>query len=67
MQSSAIESVDYQTNNGSPWLDVTFKSGGKYRYLDVPLSVFNELANAESYGRFFQNNIRGQFKFEKLD
>lgn len=66
MQSTAIESMDYQFNDGKPRLDITFKSGGKYRYFDVPLSVFNGFANADSHGKYFQTNIRGQFKFEKI-
>lgn len=66
MISSAIEQMDYQFNDGKPMLDIEFKSGGKYRYFDVPLSVFNGFANADSRGRFFQESIRGQFKFEKL-
>lgn len=66
MTSSAIESMDYQFNDGIPQLEITFKSGGKYKYLDVPLSVFNELANADSHGRYFQKNIRGRFKFERV-
>ena len=65
MTSSAIELMDYQFNDGRPELEITFKSGGKYKYLDVPLSVFNELANADSHGRYFQKNIRGRFKFER--
>lgn len=66
MISTAINNMDYQFNDGKPMLDIEFKSGGKYRYFDVPLSVFNGLANADSRGRFFQDNIRGQFKFERL-
>lgn len=67
MQSSAIESVDYQIIDGIPKLEISFKSGGKYSYFNVPLSVFNEFANANSHGRFFQEKIRGQFKFKKID
>lgn len=66
MTSTAIELMDYQFNDGKPQLDITFKSGGKYRYYDVPLSIFNAFANADSRGRYFQTNIRGQFKFERL-
>lgn len=66
MQSSAIESMDYQFIDGKPRLDITFKTGGVYRYYDVPLSVFNGFANADSHGKYFQSNIRGQFKFEKV-
>lgn len=66
MKSTAIESMDYSLCDGRPQLDITFKSGGSYRYFDVPLSAFNALANADSRGRHFQNNIRGQFKFERL-
>lgn len=66
MTSTAIEVMEYSLKDGRPNLEITFKSGTKYRYIDVPLSIFNGFANADSRGRFFQNNIRGQFKYEKL-
>ena len=66
MQSSAIKSLEYQFVDGRPQLDIVFKSGGVYRYFDVPLSIFNQLVNAESHGKFFQKNIRGNYKFERM-
>jgi hypothetical protein len=67
MQSTSIESMEYQIIDGQPRLDITFKTGSKYRYFGVPLSVFNLFANADSHGKFFQSNIRSQYKFEKID
>lgn len=67
MTSTAIETIEYKLENGQLFLDLTFKSGGKYRYFDIPQNVFNDFVQAGSRGRFFQENIRSQYKFEKLN
>jgi hypothetical protein len=69
MKSSAIEKINYQiydiTNNKYS-LDITFKSGDKYRYFDVPLSVLNEFMNSDSFGKFFQKSIKNNYKYIKI-
>jgi hypothetical protein len=42
-------------------LDITFTSGKTYRYLDVPLEIYDGLLDAESKGEFFNNNIKDSF------
>jgi len=68
MKSSAIEKINYQIYdlaNNKYHLDITFKSGDKYRYLDVPLSVLNDFVNSDSLGKYFQNHIKNNFKYIK--
>ncbi len=54
--SSSLRSVGY--DSGRKILEVEFHSGGVYQYEEVPASVFEELTNAESKGRYFMNEIR---------
>lgn len=48
-------------------LDIQFKSGSIYRYLDVPMTVANRLGTEASAGTYFTNNIKSSYSFEKLD
>lgn len=47
-------------------LTITFTSGGKYKYDDVPEDVIDAFWNAESAGQFYHRNIRGQYKQERV-
>jgi hypothetical protein len=49
-------------------LDITFKESGlTYRYFDVEQGVYYSLTTASSKGVFFNENIRGRYKHEKVD
>jgi hypothetical protein len=48
-------------------LEVTFKNGTAYRYLEVPRAVYDELVKAESAGKFLNQMIKGKFKYEKVE
>lgn len=56
VDSSNLESVGYDEN--SKVLEVEFKSGKVYRYLDVPKFKYVELVNANSKGKYFYSNIK---------
>jgi hypothetical protein len=58
VDSQAIELVDYRKNGD---LFVTFKTGTTYQYEGVPSSVYTDLVNADSKGKFFVENIRTNF------
>jgi hypothetical protein len=47
-------------------LDIEFRSGKTYRYLNVPMDVWNDFTQAPSAGFFFTKRIRDQYKQEKL-
>lgn len=66
MVSTAIKTMEYDWNNGDQILDIEFQTGSKYRYRNVPMATFNGLANAESRGKYFVENIRNKFKFTKV-
>ena len=66
IDSSDIASVGHDPKDNS--LYVEFKSGGVYRYADVPAKVYDSLMNAESHGKFFGENImEAGYEFEKID
>jgi lysyl-tRNA synthetase class 2 len=47
-------------------LEIEFRSGASYRYLEVPPAVFEEMKKATSKGRFFARFIRGKYEFQRL-
>ena len=63
--SSNIESVVY--DGGISTLVVEFKNGSRYQYSDVPDSVFEKLATADSMGGYFHQHIRGKYDTKRLD
>jgi hypothetical protein len=63
MPSTVIRSFQYDEASYS--LLITFQSGRRYRYLDVPAKTVDELRAASSKGRFFNTSIRGQFAYRE--
>jgi hypothetical protein len=43
-------------------LEIEFRRGGTYRYLDVPPSVYRELLAADSKAGFYNRNVRGKYR-----
>lgn len=62
--SAAIEAVRYDETQQA--LDVEFRGSGKYRYFNVPVSVYRALLKAESVGAFW-NEVKDEFEYEKMD
>lgn len=65
MASSVIRRVLYDP--GRQTLAVTFTSGKKYLYADVPPDVATELQTAPSLGQYFNWRIRDQYEYRELD
>ena len=57
VDSSFIVSLSYSENN----LDVEFKNGNIYRYLEVPEKVYENLKDSSSVGTAFNNEILEQY------
>jgi len=57
VDSSMISSVGY--DEAEKILEAQFTSGKVYQYYDVPKSVFDELMEASSVGRYFRGNVLG--------
>lgn len=53
--SAGITSIRH---DGRTNLIVNFKDGSSYRYSDVSVSTYHELASAESVGQYFNRFIR---------
>ena len=47
-------------------LYLRFQSGDVYRYFEFPEDHYQDFLNAESHGKYFLNNIRDRFHYERL-
>lgn len=63
--SSNIASVGYDSN--SETLEIEFLTGGTiYQYYNVPDVEYDRLINANSVGKYFSDNIKNTYAFEKM-
>jgi hypothetical protein len=63
--SSNLRSVGYDAATRT--LEVEFKAGGLYRYLNVPAYVYDGLMSASSHGSYFDEHVKkGGYPFIKL-
>ena len=60
VRSTDIVSVGYDSSFGI--LEVEFKRGSTYQYVNVPENVFKELMSADSIGSYFNKHIRDQYQ-----
>jgi hypothetical protein len=61
VSSSAISSVGYDERESV--LEVEFRSGAVYDYLEVPPKIWAALLAAPSKGRFVSRRVRDRFPF----
>ena len=47
-------------------LEIEFRSGEVWQYLDVPASVYYAMLVSKSIGQFFQAHIRNKFKEKRV-
>lgn len=59
VESSMITSFGYDATIST--LEIEFKNGAVWQYFDVPESVYYEMKSADSCGKFFHENIKGQY------
>jgi KTSC domain-containing protein len=64
VQSSVIAAVGY--DEAAQTLEIEFHSGAVYRYFKVPPTIYHELLDADSKGRFYNQNIRRHFRSRKI-
>lgn len=61
--SSDITSIGYEDNI----LEIEFHSGNSvYQYFQVPEQVYDELMNASSHGKYFNQYIKNKYRYEKI-
>lgn len=63
-QSSAIKNVMYNAHTRT--LKVQFIGGQLYEYQNVPVEVYDEFCQAESLGKFFNENIKTKFNKDEM-
>lgn len=60
--SSWIESIEYYScDEAFGFLIVNTKKGGSYIHKNVPIQVWNDFKNANSFGRFYNQNLKGNY------
>ena len=64
VDSSNLASVGY--DSAKQILEIEFNHGGIYQYLDVPEKKYKALMNADSHGRYFVNNIKDEYEFDRI-
>lgn len=64
VESNYLRSVGYDSS--SQVLEIEFRKGGVYQYIDVPPTVYTDLMNAPSHGRYFNENIKEAYAYRKL-
>ena len=62
--SSDIASIGYDVI--SQTLEIEFHATGIYRYFSVPKEISDTLLTTPSPGKFFLQNIKGKFAWEKV-
>ena len=60
VESKALAAVGYSKRLHA--LEIEFRNGAIYRYLDVPRSLHNELVSAPSKARVYHEKIRGKYR-----
>ncbi|MFL6588704.1 MAG: KTSC domain-containing protein [Chthoniobacterales bacterium] len=60
VQSSVLITVGYSVRLRA--VEIEFRNGAIYRYLDVAPSVFHALLDAQSKARFYDQNIRHKYR-----
>ena len=63
--STAIRDIRYEDDRQK--LFVSFVGGGEYVYVGVPGDLHRSFVAADSLGRFFIDQIRDRFPYNRLD
>jgi lysyl-tRNA synthetase class 2 len=65
VDSTTLATVAY--DHRTEILRLEFRSGARYSYRGVPGLIHLGLLTAPSKGAYFNRNIRGRFRFQKLE
>ena len=65
VSSSDIAAVGYDPV--SQTLAIDFHATGRYHYFSVPPEVYVELMQTPTHGKYFYQNIKGKYAWEKAD
>ena len=64
VESSMILAVRYDEAHFD--LEVIFRTGEKFRYMNVPRFVYDGLMNAESQGKYMRKYVLERYDFERI-
>ena len=64
VSSSNIRSIGYDPQSNV--LEVEFNSGDIYQYFDVPAHLYESFLRASSHGQFLNDNIRYNYRYQKV-
>jgi type IV secretory pathway protease TraF len=64
VESSAVATVGYSKKLRA--LEIEFRNGSIYRYLEVPADVYLALLNARSKARYYDENIRHKYRWQHV-
>ena len=65
VNSSNIASIGYDSHNHI--LEVEFHNGSIYHYLNVPASIYDELMEANSHGKYLNSMIKGTYQYQRVN
>ena len=63
--STLVESFGYDNTKSDLYLK--FVNGTEYVYIGVPAYEFTKMVNAQSRGKFYNDNIKGRFDVVRID
>lgn len=64
VQSSDIREIGY--DESLLILEIVFKEGSIYQYLDVPGVIYEEFIQSSSKGKYFHAHVKNKYRFIKL-
>ena len=64
VSSTNIRSIGYDPQ--SAVLEVEFTSGDVYQYFNVPENLYQQFLHASSHGQFLNDNIRYNYRYQKV-
>jgi hypothetical protein len=64
VSSSSIASVGYRPSSRT--LELEYRGGGVYQYLDVPPREYDSLMRVDSKGRFVNARIKGRYRYRRV-
>jgi hypothetical protein len=64
LDSSSVASVGYDAS--ARVLEVEFRNGGVYQYLDVQGEEYDEFSEADSKGRYLNTEIKPNHRYRRL-
>jgi hypothetical protein len=64
VSSTNIRSIGYDPQ--SAVLEVEFTPGDVYQYFNVPENLYQQFLHAASHGQFLNDNIRYNYRYQKV-